>query len=169
MTATPHYQQFLLGLGAHEDARLPFLVIVGNFEDGGFNTWQEAVTHFRDCLVELVNEEESEEAAGCLHCVNLVLSEEDTYCRKCGRQLPDQVVVDIDAKVTALFRSWFDLGMHEFHDWSTMSENGWEIGTNLEAGPLVQIHNFDRLLNTWTAYGEGRFQVAIEDELVKVL
>jgi hypothetical protein len=163
------YQQLVLGLGQHEGSRLPSLVITGNFEDSGFDTWEEAVTHFRDCLVEVIREKALlAELSGCEYCTARVSSESERYCCKCGKRLPEEDDEDRNAEAAALFREWFDTELHQFTDHESMENLGWHVGTCMEPGGFVQIEAFDELLSEWDTLGDQRFETLLNRECVRL-
>jgi hypothetical protein len=146
------YQQLYLGCGTYEGSKITLLAVAAVAHDG-FPTWQEAVTHFRACLIEVVKlrgEAEGCHEAVCERCIGVTSTETAKFCQLCGSKLPSQDGHDLDSEAAAMFISWFETELHEFQEWDELSAMGWEV-SNVTSGGFVVLEGFNELLENWNS------------------
>jgi hypothetical protein len=153
MTKHVRFSQLYLGTGRHEDQRLPMLSFA--FNGKGFASWLDAVTHFRNCLVQIVKKK-LDNKDGCFECAKQMASHPVLFCSHCGRKLLDESELDLNTETSSLFQSWFDTEMHEFREWDELEQLGWLTSAEVSGG-FVRIIGFDRHLADWDEEG-GPFE-----------
>jgi len=144
------YQNLILGIGHDESADVCEILVAGSFEEGGWDTPREALTHFRECLALLVKEsvEEEENEGVCAHCSRQNATPLDRYCGSCGRKLKGREL-NLNAETAQRFRDWFGSQLHEFRDWEALADQGWEVGGRLAPGGFIRVSGFEQMLEDW--------------------
>jgi hypothetical protein len=148
-----NYFQLFLGLGTYESSRVSIISVTSNIE-GGFDTWQEAIIHFRQAIVSVI-QLRMEEKQSCFRCKEMPVAAK--FCDQCGKPiwlLPVSDTQSINLEAAAWFREWFDLEAHQFSDFDVLEEAGWKVGGFVDTDsdiPVgwVEVSGFDRLLELW--------------------
>ena len=144
------YSQLFLGLGTYESSRVSTILVTSL--DGGSDTWQEAITNFRQVIMNICRLRLDEKSVSCSRCKKMPIGAK--FCDQCGKPIIEFRSESICVEAAALFREWFDLETHQFDDFDLLEESGWQIGIHADSDDVspvgwVEVDGFDQLLESW--------------------
>ena len=116
------YHQLILRLGVYESSRISQVSVTTNIE-GGFESWQEAIVHFRQVLI-AVAKSNLNQAIKCYRCP--LMDSVAKFCDQCGKLL-SKSDDPTNSDITQMFREFFEMENQQIGD-EVFEESGWLAG-----------------------------------------